>query len=87
VTDQEILQAQSFLSIEEGLFVESASAATVAALIKTAHERQYANQKIVCVLTGDGLKDSNVVLNAAPKPPIIQPDENEFSILYERIFQ
>ena len=34
VSDQEILQAQYLLSTEEGLFVESAAAATVAALLK-----------------------------------------------------
>ncbi len=86
VTDQEILQAQYLLSTEEGLFVESASAATVAALLKVANKPQYANQKIVCVLTGDGLKDANVVLKAAIKPPTIYPDKNEFYLLYENNF-
>jgi threonine synthase len=86
VTDQEILQAQHLLSTEEGLFVESASAATIAALIKMANQDQFANQKVVCVLTGDGLKDANVVLRAAIKPPTIYPNEKEFFLLYENNF-
>lgn len=86
VTDQEILQAQYLLSTEEGLFVESASAATIAALTHITHQDQLANQKVVCVLTGDGLKDSNVILKAAIKPPTIYPDEKEFFSLYENHF-
>jgi threonine synthase len=86
VTDQEILQAQHLLSTEEGLFVESASAATIAALVKVVQKPAYSNLKIVCVLTGDGLKDANVVLRAAIKPPTIYPDKKEFSLLYENNF-
>jgi threonine synthase len=88
VTDQEIMQAQYLLSTEEGLFVESASAATLAALIKLKQQgnTSYSNQKIVCILTGDGLKDANVVLKAALKPPTIYPDKKEFFTLYENNF-
>ncbi len=86
VTDQEILQAQHLLSTEEGLFVESASAATVAALTNLVPQLQLANQKVVCVLTGDGLKDANIVLRAAKKPPTIYPDEKEFLLLDENNF-
>lgn len=83
VSDQEILQAQYLLSTEEGLFVESASAATLAALMKTKDADKFANQKIICVLTGDGLKDANLILKAAIKLPTIYPDEKEFSLLYK----
>lgn len=86
VTDQEILQAQYLLSTEEGLFVESASAATLAALMKVADDQKYAHQKVVCVLTGNGLKDANTLLRVAIKPPTIYPDEKEFSLLYENNF-
>jgi threonine synthase len=86
VTDQEIMEAQYLLSREEGLFVESASAATLAALIKLKKDRSFENQKIVCILTGDGLKDSNVVLKSAIMPPTIYPDKKEFFLLYEKNF-
>lgn len=82
VTDQEILAAQQLLSIEEGFFVESSSATTVAALIKSANKHSYSQQKIVCVLTGDGLKDSNVILNVANEPPTIKPYEKDFGNLF-----
>lgn len=85
VSDQEILQAQYLLSTEEGLFVESASAATIAALMK-APQLIKAGAKVVCILTGDGLKDANVVLKAAIKPATIYPDENEFLALYQNNF-
>ncbi len=87
VSDQEILEAQYWLSTEEGLFVESASAATVAALIKSlAQGEKKIAGRVVCVLSGDGLKDSNVVLKAALKPATIYPDANEFMRLYDSHF-
>ena len=87
VTDLEMLQAQYLLSTEEGLFVESASAATVAALIKVGRQqKKIADGKVICVLTGDGLKDSSVVLKAAIKPATIYPDEQEFLALYQNNF-
>lgn len=72
VTDQEIKQAHYLLSSKEGVFVEPASATPVAGLIKLA-ENDYQtmqNKRIVAVLTGNGLKDQEFVLNnyEIPKP-------------------
>jgi threonine synthase len=87
VSDQDMLEAQHLLSTEEGLFVESASAATYAALAQAvASGKIPAGKKVVCVLTGDGLKDAHVVLKAAIKPATIYPDEKEFALLYENNF-
>lgn len=86
VSDQAMLQAQHALSTEEGLLVETASAATLAALMQVSQEQQYANQHVVCVLTGDGLKDANVILKTAIKPPTIYPDKKEFFLLYKNHF-
>ncbi len=86
VTDQEILEAQYLLSTEEGLFVESASATTVAALLKAARNGQGIEGRVVCVLTGDGLKDANVILRAAVKPVTIYPEIDEFLLLYKNNF-
>ena len=55
VTDEEILEAYRMLG-EEGIFCEPASAASVAGLLKV-KDCVPANSKIVCVLTGNGLKD------------------------------
>lgn len=86
VSDREILQAQYLLSTEEGLFVESAAAATLAALVKMSPKHDLTGKRIVCILTGDGLKDPTVILKAAIKPPTIYPEENEFIALYEEGF-
>jgi threonine synthase len=56
VTDHEIMQAYSILAGEEGVFCEPASAASVAGLLKV-KDQVPANATIVCVLTGNGLKD------------------------------
>ena len=67
VTDSEILQAQRELATLEGIFVEPASAASVAGLKKLrANMRVDASETIVCVTTGHGLKDPSV-LERLPK--------------------
>lgn len=54
VSDPEILRARSELATQEGLLVEAASAAPVAALSRLKLPR---HAKVVCVATGNGLKD------------------------------
>ena len=61
VTDQEILEAYKILGKEEGIFCEPASAASVAGLLKKKNEVPE-NSKIVCVLTGNGLKDADCAI-------------------------
>lgn len=56
VTDEEILEAYRILAREEGVFCEPASAASVAGLLKVA-DQVPAESTVVCVLTGNGLKD------------------------------
>lgn len=58
VTDEEIIAAYKLLASNEGILAEPASAASVAGLIK-AHKAGLveAGSKIVCILTGNGLKD------------------------------
>jgi len=60
VTDEQILEAYRFLASREGVFCEPASAASVAGLMT--HGAGGA-QRIVCVLTGHGLKDPNTALD------------------------
>jgi len=63
VTDEEILAAQRFLAAEEGVFCEPASAASVAGVIKMAESGGLdRGQRIVCTLTGNGLKDIDTAL-------------------------
>lgn len=60
VTDAQILDAYRFLARQEGVFCEPASAASVAGLI--AHGAGGA-ERVVCVLTGNGLKDPDTALS------------------------
>jgi threonine synthase len=67
VTDDEILDAQRLLSSREGVFVEPASAASVAGLLKTHAEGGLdPGQLVVCTVTGNGLKDIETALQARP---------------------
>jgi threonine synthase len=69
VSDEEILAAQIWLAQHEGIFVEPASAASVAGLFKCCDSKEavYSFQKIpeesqiVCTVTGHGLKDPDVI--------------------------
>jgi threonine synthase len=69
VSDQEILEAYALLGEREGVFCEPASAASVAGLLKHGAEG-----RVVCVLTGHGLKDPQTAMSrAAPVLPC-EPD-------------
>ena len=61
VTDEEIIEAYKILGKEEGIFCEPASATSVAGLLKIKEEIPE-NINIVCVLTGNGLKDPNCAI-------------------------
>src|SRR6059058_2581462 len=70
VSDEEIVAAQNWLAQHEGIFVEPASAASVAGLFKCCDSKDaaYSFQKIqgqsriVCTVTGHGLKDPDVII-------------------------
>ena len=76
VSDEEIFSAQKLLASKEGLFVEPASAAPIAYLARIADARsnqfdQMKDAMIVCICTGNGLKDPNALLKGV-KPDQIQ---------------
>jgi len=62
VTDREILEAQKALASREGIFAEPASASTIAGVRKLADEGIIkADDEVVCIATGNGLKDQEAV--------------------------
>ena len=65
VTDEEILEAYTFLAQQESVFCEAASSASVAGLIKHGVPE---GSKVVCVLTGHGLKDPDLAIKAISVP-------------------
>ncbi|MGZ8603703.1 MAG: threonine synthase [Actinomycetota bacterium] len=71
VTDREILSAYRRVA-HEGLFVEPASAASVAGLLHLAADGELpAGATVVCVLTGHGLKDPEWAISGAAHPPTV----------------
>jgi len=75
VTDEEILSAYKLLAQKEGVFVEPASAASVAGILKLHKANFFRGQQgsIACTLTGHGLKDPNLVINNIAKPVVVDP--------------
>jgi len=74
VTDEEILQAYRLLAREEGVFMEPASAAAAAGLLKSAKAGRFeAGATCVLTLTGHGLKDPESALGAATRPATVPP--------------
>ena len=71
VTDEEILDAYTFLAQQESIFCEAASAASVAGLIKTGVPE---GARVVCVLTGHGLKDPDLAISQISVPTVIDLD-------------
>ena len=82
VTDEEILEAQSLLASEEGVFCEPASAAGIAGLLKLAREGRGPESTVVSVLTGHGLKDPDVILSRVQLP---EPVPAEFEAVARRM--
>jgi len=77
VSDAEILAAQRLLAQREGIFVEPASAASIAGLIKLAETGLIdKDEEIVCIATGHGLKDPEIVLKQFQKPVETEADIN-----------
>jgi threonine synthase len=69
VTDEEILRAYRLLAREEGIFMEPASAATVAGLVKMVKAGRFEpGSTLVLTLTGHGLKDPDTALESASRP-------------------
>jgi threonine synthase len=67
VSDAEILETQKLLAAECGIFGEPASAASLAGLIKMAGKGMDFSKKVIaCVVTGNGLKDTETALKGAP---------------------
>jgi threonine synthase len=77
VTDDEILDAYKRLAADTGVFVEPASAASVAGILKLSRQGYFKNHKkarIVCTVTGHGLKDPNIAIKNITEPMTIEAD-------------
>ncbi len=71
VSDDEILSAYRLLATKAGVFGEPASAASLAGLIKLSQKgMDFSRKRVVCIITGTGLKDPDAVLKSAP--PVLE---------------
>ncbi|MDD4834784.1 MAG: pyridoxal-phosphate dependent enzyme, partial [Lutispora sp.] len=77
VTDEEILEAYRLLSSREGIFAEPASCASLAGLMKYAKSHDLSGKTIVCILTGNGLKDPDTAMNRDISLKKISADIND----------
>jgi len=66
VSDEEIMAAYRLLASNGGIFGEPASAASLAGLIKWSKNHDLSGKKVVCVVTGSGLKDPDAAMKVAP---------------------
>jgi threonine synthase len=72
VSDKQILDAYKLLAEKEGVFVEPASAASIAGLLKLSKKGYFkSGAKITCILTGHGLKDPDCVMKTIKKPKTV----------------
>ncbi|HIQ31929.1 MAG TPA: threonine synthase [Methanothermococcus okinawensis] len=86
VSDSEIIEAQKLLARKEGIFVEPASAASIAGLIKLLDMGVVdRDERVVCVTTGNGLKDPDAAIRASEKPVEIECDMEILKSVIERI--
>jgi threonine synthase len=77
VSDDEILDAYKMLAAHDGVFVEPASAASIAGLVKlnnNGYFKKSSPAKITCILTGHGLKDPDRAIKSVKEPKLIQPE-------------
>jgi len=83
ISDEEILTSYKMLAKKEGIFVEPASAISIAGVIKLYKrgyfDSQFSNShspiRIVCILTGHGLKDPDIAIKESPQPAVVPPRE------------
>jgi threonine synthase len=68
VTDDEIIDAYRYIALHESIFCEPASAASVAGILKFGVPK---GSTVVCVLTGNGLKDPDTAVSTSESPAVI----------------
>jgi len=76
VSDEEIMEAYKLLAAKDGVFVEPASAASVAGVLKLHQSGFFRKEKgrLVCTLTGHGLKDPDNAIKSVAQPPVLEAD-------------
>ncbi len=78
LTDEEVLEAEQTLAKQEAIFVEPSGALPIAAVAKMSQKGFFKKDDIVvCIATGNGLKDPKSAVKILPDPPTIDPQMSE----------
>ena len=78
--NKEILDAILLLARTEGIFTEPAGGVSISVLQKMVEEGKIdKNDKVVCYITGNGLKATESIMQVLPQPTVYQPNINEIS--------
>src|SRR5690606_739740 len=84
VSDEEILEAYRLLASKEGVFAEPGSCASIAGVMKQVRSGEIKKgSRVVAVLTGNGLKDPNIAIEATSIKPVVLPNDEKLD--YEHI--
>jgi len=75
VSDDDIIEAYKMVASTAGVFCEPASAASIAGVIKKSKEGLFnKGDRVVCTLTGHGLKDPDNAIKVSAEPVTCEPD-------------
>jgi threonine synthase len=83
VSDDEIVAAYKLIAGTEGVYCEPASAASIAGVIKLSGQKYFSKRagskklKVVCILTGHGLKDPDRAIKVSQTPITVKPNIKE----------
>ena len=84
VSDEEILSAIKYLGSTQGIFAEPAGATGFAGMLKALHEGKISkNDRVVVIVTGNGLKDTDSAIKAGGEPIVINPNIEEVKKVVE----
>jgi len=76
--DRDVLEAEQIMAKQEGVFIEPSGALPIAAVKKLSEEKFFnPDDVIVCIATGNGLKDPVSALKILPEPATIEPNLEE----------
>jgi threonine synthase len=81
-TDEEIIDGILMLAKTEGIFTEPAGGVSIAVLRKLIEDGKIDNdEKIVCYITGNGLKATEAIIDVLPKINVVKPDVHVVSTM------